>query len=143
MSDPQLPDDLRDLDSQLAERSRHEPGVGLRDRVLTAVRRERRSQPALAAWRGTGRFAAALAAAVLLWANLSMSAALDTSWHFMGNLDSGRLDATAGDVRRLLPEYSEREAYRHALLAQTAARLTPMPNPRSMSPGLLSAGGRN
>jgi hypothetical protein len=138
--DPQLPDDLANLEGQLASRSQLEPSAGLRDRVLAAVRRELRRPPKTAPGMGDWRFAAALAAAVLLWANLSLSVTLDSSWGRTGAPETGRLDAAVAAARRLLPELSEREAYRQAVLAGAGTRLTPMPNPRPTLAALLSAG---
>jgi hypothetical protein len=138
--DPQLPDDLANLQRQLTSQSQLEPGAGLRDRVLAAVGRELRRPPETAPGMGDWRFVAALAAAVLLWANLSMSVTLDSSGGRPGAPEPGRLDAAVAEARRLLPELSEREAYRQAVLARAGTRLTPMPNPRPTLAGLLSAG---
>lgn len=141
MNDAQLPDDLANLEGQLAARAQPGPAAGLRERVLVAVGRELRRPPVTAPEIDDWRFAAALAAAVLLWANLSMSVTLEPSWSRMlaPEPETGRLEAAVAEERRLLPGLSEREAYRQAVLAQAGTRLTPMPNPRPTLAGLLSA----
>ncbi len=121
MSD--LPDDLAGLERRLARRVRPEAGAALRERVLGSVRDElRRPVRRGGAW----RYAAALAAVVLLGANLSLSAALRADWRRCGNGDD-QLTATAARLRQLDPELSEREARREALLLQARARLAPVP----------------
>jgi hypothetical protein len=94
------------------------------------VGRELRRGERRPAW----QFAAATAAAALLWVNLSMSVANNMSWPLAGGLDGERLEATAGRIRALAPELSEHEAYRQALAVQARASLGPAPA-LSPSPG--------
>jgi hypothetical protein len=123
-----LPDDLAGLERRLAARPRTEPGPGCRGRVLDAVRRELRRDPA---GPGAWRVAAALAAAVLFGANLALSVANDTSWHPAPGDRTASLEAGAGRVRQLFPDMPEREVRRQALLLQAATRLPLQPDLRS------------
>ena len=85
MNESELPDELGRLERELAERPCPEPSADLRSRVLRLVEAEldgaglRRAEPARprAGWLS---FAVATAAAVLIWINLSMSAANATSF---------------------------------------------------------------
>jgi hypothetical protein len=70
--------------------------------------------PAKPAW----RHAFAVAAALLLWVNLSMSVANNTTWPLAAGPDRAGLDETAERIRALAPELSEREARRQALVSQ-------------------------
>jgi hypothetical protein len=124
---PELPDDLAELERRLAGRPGAGPGPGCRGRVLDAVRRELRWEPAaFGAW----RVAAALAAAVLFAANLALSVANDASWHPAPGNGAADLEAGAGRVRRLFPDMPEREVYRHALLLRAGAHLPLQPDLR-------------
>ena len=136
---PELPDDLAGLERQLAGRPRAEPGPGCRGRVLDAVRRELRRNPAGS---GAWRVAAGLAAAVLFGANLALSVANDTSWHPALGSGTANLEARVGQVRRLFPDMPEREAYRHALLLQASAQLPLQPDPRPAPERMRSRKGR-
>src|SRR5262245_20256051 len=119
-----LPPDLAAFERELSGRDPQELPAGLRPRVLAAVGRELRPRPRLPAW----QFAAATAAAALLWVNLSMSVANNLSWRLdRGGLDPRRLEETAGRIRALAPELPEREVYRQALLAQPGVRPAPGP----------------
>ena len=122
----ELPDNLADLERHLAARPFAEPNAALRQRVLTSVRGELASET-----KSRWRYAATLAAAVLLGANLSLSAALNGSWpHDSFNADD--LDATAARLRQLDSEMSEQEARRQALLLQARSQLTFMPSPEQI-----------
>ena len=121
---PELPDDLAKLERQLAGRPRSQPEPGLRDRILDAVRRELRPNAARVA---TWHWAAALAAAMLFGANLAMSVANDTSWHFAPRIGAASVETEARQVRRLFPDMPEQEVYRHALLLQAGSNLPLQP----------------
>jgi len=124
-----LPEDLADQESELASLPRPEPDAGLRGRVLAAVRGElRRTASSRRLVRGGfWSFAAAAAAAALFWANLSMGAANDTDWDFGPPREKTQLRAAAERIRGLVPELSEREALRHAVLLRAGAGLVMVP----------------
>jgi hypothetical protein len=126
MDPNELPPDLAELERRLAGRPRPEPAAGLRPRVLAAVGRELGRRGGGSAW----RFAAATAAAALLWINFSMSVANDMDWRLGRGLDGATLAAAAGRLRQLVPELPEREALRQALLLQAGSRLVPAPDLR-------------
>jgi hypothetical protein len=131
--DSDLPPDLAELERRLADRRPPVPPADLRRRVLAAVRR--------ASGEGEGgflRFVASVAAAALLAVNLSMSVANNTDWHLRGA--PGPDEAGADSVRELVPELSEREARRQAVLLRARSQLTPgAPSPTpTAAPRLLS-----
>jgi len=133
MSSQDLPPDLAALERELMARDRPSPPSALRQRVLDGVRRDHRRPPRLPAW----QFAAAVAAALLLGINLSVSVANNLSGHLADGLDKERLDAEAERLRGLVPELSDQEVYRQALLAQGAAQLLAAPVPSSSPESLL------
>ena len=120
MSD--LSDDLVDLERELAARAQPEPSTTLRPRVLAAIRHELERES-----NGIWRYAAALAAVVLVGANLSLSAALDMGWP-RDAIDAHNLAATAAQLRELDSAMSEQEARRQALLLQARSQLTLVPS---------------
>ena len=121
MTDPELPDDLAELERRLAGRPRVEPSAGLGSRVLDAARTTRRPRPIGDGWRAW----AALAAAVLVGVNLSMSVAANADWQLTADVGPEQVDATADRLRAAAPELSERELRRQALLYRAGAGLTP------------------
>jgi hypothetical protein len=123
MTGDELPPDLAAFEQDFRARTRSEPTAVLRQRVLTAVRQELRKRQRRSAW----QFAAALAAAALLWINFSMSVANNVSWPFTTRVDDERLQATAGRIHGLVPELPETEVYRQAFLAQVASPPVPAP----------------
>jgi hypothetical protein len=116
-----LPDDLADLERRLAAAARRQPDAALRQRVLASVQDELRREVG-ASTNDFGRFAAALAATVLLGANLSLSAALNMNWPRDGG-ERDDLAATAAQIRRLDPELSEQEARQQAALLHARSHL--------------------
>ena len=121
MTDPDLPADLAELERRLADRPRVGPSGGLGPRVLGAARLVLRPRPAAASWRSW----AALAAAVLVGVNLSMSVAANADWQLTADVEPEQIDATADRLRAAAPELSERELRRQALLYRAGAGLTP------------------
>jgi hypothetical protein len=131
--DGELPPDLEELERRLTARRPTGPPAELRRRVLTAVRR--------ASGEGEGgfwRYVAGVAAAALLAVNLSMSVANNTDWHLRGT--PGPSEAGADRAREVVPELSEREARRQAVLLRARSQLTPGAPPRAptAAPRLLS-----
>jgi hypothetical protein len=119
MTDPDLPPDLAALEQRLADRPRVEPHADLAARVLTATQDALR-QPAPPA-RSDWHTWAAVAAALLLAVNLSMSVAANTDWDFAPEPPA----TTAEQLRALAPDLPEAELRRQALLARAAAGLSP------------------
>jgi hypothetical protein len=123
MTGPDLPPDLAALERELAALGQPGPPA-LRPRVLAAVGRELRRDGRRPAW----RFAAATAAAVLLWVNLSMSVANNTDWRLAPATEPGQIAATADRLRELAPDLPDAELRRQALLARAGAALAPAVN---------------
>ncbi|HET6575075.1 MAG TPA: hypothetical protein VFG68_15820 [Fimbriiglobus sp.] len=121
MSDSELPADLAALERRLADRPRVAPSTGLGPRVLDVARLAQRPRPVAASWRSW----AALAAAVLVGINLSMSVAGSADWRLTAGIEPGQIDATADRLRAAAPELPERELRRQALLYRAGAGLTP------------------
>jgi len=119
MSDPELSPKLADLERRLANRPRIEPPPNLGPRVLAAT------QTALRRGTLTWRAWAAVAAAVLLGVNLSMSLAADTDWNFGPTADQGTVKAAADRLRTLSPDLPESELRRLTLLTKAASQLIP------------------
>jgi hypothetical protein len=124
MTDPDLPPDLAELERRLAARPRVEPPAGLGPRVRDAARVALRPRPADGGWRSW----AALAAAVLIGLNLSMSVAGSTDWRLTAAVEPEQVNATADRLRAAAPDLSERELRRQALLYRVGAGLTPTVN---------------
>lgn len=121
MTDPELPPDLAALERRLADRPRVAPSAGLGPRVLDAARMAQRPRPAAASWRSW----AALATAVLVGVNLSMSVAGNADWRLTADVEPEHIAATADRLRAAAPELPERELRRQALLVRAGAGLTP------------------
>ena len=134
MNESELPDELERLERELAERPCPERSADLRDRVLRLVEAEldgaelRRAEPARPRAGGWLSFAAATAATVLVWINLSMSAANATSYDLRLPAGPHALDETTRQIRELLPEMSEQETRRYAVILQGGADLVPCPD---------------
>jgi hypothetical protein len=126
----ELPDDLADLERRLAA-ARPQPDAALRQRVLASVQDELRRE-AGASTNEFWRFAAALAATVLLGAYLSMSAALNVGWQQSGN-DGGDIAAATKRLQQLDPNMTEQEARRQVLMLQMRAHISAAP---ALSPTL-------
>jgi hypothetical protein len=134
MNEPELPPELERLERALARRPCPGPSAELRDRVLRTIEAElvlAAPGQAESARTGSGgwlRFAVATAATVLVWVNLSMSAANATSHDLGPPAGPHALDETARQIAELLPEVSEQEARRYAVVLQGGAELIPCAN---------------
>ncbi len=126
MATEDLPPDLAALEQELQSRRTAEPDPGLRRKVLASVRKKLHREPV-----PFGQFAAALAAAALLWINLSISVVNDTCWPAAPPVDPDRVEETARRIRALVPDLPENEVYRQALLAQIGSYPAPGPIPPS------------
>jgi hypothetical protein len=134
MEDFRLPKELTDLEQQLAARALPEPSPELRGRVITAIRQKTVEGPALGVT-GAWRFAAALAAALLLMLNLSMSVANRAERDGWRRPQQQKQDtaAAARKLAQIVPELSEQEAFRTVLLLQNDPPLILAPCPRAPS----------
>jgi hypothetical protein len=126
MVEPDLPAELAEMEKSLREAlagvpgQLGPPGVGLRVRVLAAVRGELR-----AARRGAFLwFLVGTAAAALLWVNLSMSL-VNNTWPVVAAPGAGGVKEMAAQMRTLMPELSAGEARREAAAALARTRLAP------------------
>lgn len=126
----ELPDDLRRLESELVGRPRTEPIPALRGRVLGAVRAELgRTVSRRTARRSFWRFAVSAAAAALLLANFGMATTRGPDCGLRRRPDAAGLAADARLIKDLLPEVTEREARRQALMLRAGPPPAPLPVP--------------
>ncbi|MCY3023922.1 MAG: hypothetical protein NTW87_33505 [Planctomycetota bacterium] len=134
MADDELPPDLRGLEAILASRPGPDAGGAVRARILAAVHRELAAKERRTRW-SFWRFAAGLAALVLLGLNLSSSAVHDTEFSVGRTAGAQDDQAAVAQIRDLLPGCSEEEARRHVLLLRARARLVSAPELRHARPG--------
>jgi hypothetical protein len=134
MNDEQLPPELVRLEQELARRPMPLPSAGLRQRIEAAA--SLRISPS-ASPMSMVEYVLALAAVVLLCANLSMSLANQTDYGLSRSFNTTRLDATAQEIVQLFPDATLAEARWQALPLQMGTYLTPS---REM-PSLNRAGG--
>ncbi len=124
MNHDRLPPELEELQRELAERDRPCPSSELRDRVLGStqaqVRRERR--------RGGWVFAGQAAAVALVWINLSLSVTRSTNLGITLGESPPSVDELVRQVQEILPDISQHEARRQALLLQASWNLTAQPD---------------
>ncbi len=132
MEDFRLPEDLSGLEQELATRAIPEPSPGLRGRVMAAIRQESVESPAVEL-AGIWRFAAAVAAVLLLLLNLSMSVANHADWDVWGRPQQQDIASVARKLRETVPELSEREAFRVALVMESGPPLILAPCPKGRS----------
>jgi hypothetical protein len=125
MDDERLLDGDCDLENLLLRRVLPDLPLDLQERVLGHVHRELRREQ----WWSRASFAAGLAAAALLWINLSSSASLATVLpvRIGDRLESSYI--TAARIQELLPEASAGEAARHAVVLRAGARIPQCPRP--------------
>jgi hypothetical protein len=121
MNDEQLPPELVRLERELALRPMPLPSAGLRHRILVAAS-QRISPPA--SLMSMADYVLAMAAVILLCANLSMSLANQTDYGLSRSFDTTRLDATALEIAQLFPDATLAEARWQALALQMGTYLT-------------------
>jgi hypothetical protein len=132
MNDDELSPELARLERELATRPRASPDASLRRRILAATSQ---SIPTGVTPMSMTEFAVATAAAVLLFANLSMSLANQTDCGLTRSLGTNRLDASALEIAQIMPDISPREAFQLALPLQCGPYLAPgRPTPFSANP---------
>lgn len=123
MDDSMLPPELEQLERDLIGRPRPVAPADLQRRVINVVRDEL-GKERIRAWWG---FAAAMAASILLWLNLSLSATSATDYQLRVGVEQRPVQVLAEQIRQLVPEISEREVLRHALLLQAGSTLARRP----------------
>ena len=111
-----LPEELAQLEEELAARPLPEPPPGLRGRILAAVRNRAPAPSPVAVRGGLLPFAAAVAALLLVCMNLSMSAVNRTDWDVWGSTERVDVATQARELQQLLPDLPEGEASRIALV---------------------------
>lgn len=116
-----MDDALRQLEQELTVRPRPGLPTELRARVLHAVARERVQEQRRGAW----RFAASIAAAFVLWFNLSWFAARETKFFGPQTISAASLEEMTDQIQSLVPEFSAHEARRQALLFRACNDLGP------------------
>jgi hypothetical protein len=136
MDNLELPKDLADLEQRLAARSMPEPSPELRDRIITAIRRQSVGSPP-AEPAGIWTFAAAAGALLLLLLNLSMSAANCTDWEVWERPRQEDVASAARRLREVLPELSEQEARYLTRAMESGSRLVMMPDLKRRPGGLM------
>ncbi len=121
MEPTELPAELERLELELSRRPRPGPSDGFRERVVASVDVQLRRESQQSGW----GWVAALAAGVVLWMNLSMSATLATDFGLEDASPGRPIEELAAEIRTVLPEITEEEALLHAISAQAAADLVP------------------
>jgi hypothetical protein len=124
-----LPPELRAIESLLAARPLPEAGSAERARILAAVRTELTFKACAKPW-SWWRFAAALAALVLLWLNLSISAVNCTEVVLSVEEQQGNEQAALAQIQGLIPDCTGEEAQRQLLLLRARTRLVSAPQLR-------------
>lgn len=130
MDDLQLPEELAGLEQRLAARPLPEPSPGLRGRVMAAICQEGLRHSPVGASAGVWRFAAAVAALLMLCLNLSMTVANHADWDVWGGPGRRDVASRARQLREGVPELSEPEALRVARVMDSGSRLIPAPDLR-------------
>lgn len=129
----ELPDELRQLEEELTASRSHDVPPDLRDRVLREVRHGLATELRASPWQGRWAFAASVAASVLVWMNVSISATTATADR-VRLATAPAVDRLAADIRELLPDLPIEEVRRQAVLhgASNAVALRPELPPPSI-----------
>jgi hypothetical protein len=110
----------------------------LRHRVLDDVRSRLRHEQSQSRW----QFAAAVAAAAMLWMNLSLSATQATDFGLRPSRPSESIETIARQIEQLAPDLSPREARRQAILLQAGSNLVCYPDLSQNIQHKAATGGR-
>lgn len=135
----ELPEDLADLERVLASRPIPPPSPDLRGRVIAAIRRRSAGGPpgeSISIW----RFTAAVTAVLALCLNLSMSAANHADWDVWPRPQQRDVSSVARELSEAVPELSEQEAFRVALVMESCSRLILAPDLKGRSRWSLALG---
>ena len=130
MIDPEASDDPTELERALAGRPGREPPPAFRARVMGAVSRELGADRRRERW----AFAARVAAAALLWLNLSLSATIVAAPPLPA-APNGRAAAEAAEqLRRLLPEMPREQALAYAAMLRAGSGVLTHPTATPLRP---------
>ena len=110
-----MDDNLEQLELELTARPRSNLPTELRARVLHDVQNKLNEEH----MRGRWLFAASVAAAFVIWFNLSWFAARETELFGPQTVSAASLDEMIDQIQRLVPELSRLEAGRQAMLLRT------------------------
>ncbi len=136
MNEGPLPAELAELERRLSDLHNEEPSPALRARVMgEAIAELRRSQR-----QKTWNLVAAMAVAVLVWVNLSLSAATATPLRSDRAAERALRETVESQIRALLPEASDREVTRQALLLSCGSRLAACPYSETGTASLAALG---
>lgn len=116
-----LPSELRRIEQLLSARPLPRHSENMKERFLSDARSELRRQKGRARW----AFAASMAASVLVWLNLSISASQATDYGISLQSPQQSVEEIAGEIRQLLPDISPQEAKRQAVLLRAGADAIP------------------
>jgi hypothetical protein len=119
-----LPDELRQFEEELIASRSSEPPTELRERVLGEVQHalavELRASRRQSRW----AFAASVAASVLVWMNMSISATTATDCRVPLASSAAEMDRLTAAIHELLPELSAENARRQALIHRSNETLS-------------------
>jgi hypothetical protein len=119
-----LPPELQRIEQLLTARPPLLPSSRLKDNFLCSLQVELRREQTRARW----AFAVAMAAIVLLWLNLSLSATQATDYGITLHCRQQSAEGIAEEIRLLLPDLTPQEAKRQAVLLWAGADVVPCPN---------------
>ena len=119
MEEKQLSPELQRLERLLADRPMPDTPAALRGRVLGGIRVELCRNRLHDRW----KFTAAMAATVVLWINLSLSATQATDYGLQLGSPQPLGRAVAEEIQEVLPELPPREVLRQSMLLQAGSKL--------------------
>ena len=121
MEDWTLPPELQQLERDLCCRSLPDASGDMRYNVIKEVRGLMQNEARRSRW----QFGIGVAAAALLWLNLSISATQATNFGLQRHENGQSIEAMAVEIQRLVPEISAHEARREAFLMRAKPRIIP------------------
>ena len=121
MNDWKLPEDLQRLEDEL----KASPRPALPASLLTGI-----DQDVWSRRRGDRRrrwywFMAAAAASALLWANLSLRAAIATDFQLAEQPQQSTMPQLEAQLHELLPDLDDREIHRQVVMIRAGSRVAP------------------
>ena len=119
-----LPDELRQLEEELIASRSSEPPTELRDRVLGEVQHALAVELRVSLRQSRWAFAVAVAASVLVWMNMSISATTATDCRAQLTSPAAEIDRLAAEIHELLPELSAEDARRQTIIHRSNETLS-------------------
>jgi hypothetical protein len=135
MDQSQLPPELRELESRLANRPRSELEADFRERVFSAMHSAQDMRQGTIIVRWSWR-AASVAAVVLFGVNFWLGLENEQSSQWPNGTNTSLKAATAA-VRKGEPDLPEADARQQAMFLLARARIMPQPDPAKLSKPLL------